>query len=65
MPTSWTPCPQCGTRGAQLIRYRPATTDYFCESCLTQFVLWSTDVAYGEDAAPMAFGLYSVKAVIV
>ena len=37
MPTCWSPCPSCGQRGAQLIRFRPLEAEYFCESCLTEF----------------------------
>ena len=32
------PCPSCGKAGAQVLRRRPTEADYFCESCLTQFV---------------------------
>ena len=39
MAVSSEPCPTCGRRGAQLIRRRPTEDDFFCESCLTQFVV--------------------------
>lgn len=38
MPVSSDPCPKCGTVGAQVIRNGPTSTDYFCESCLHEFI---------------------------
>lgn len=38
MPLCSNPCPSCGKTGAQLLRHRPRESDYFCETCLTEFV---------------------------